>query len=108
MEIVSEPELRFICAIGLAFLDPEKEAGIYVRSFQSFLRAMGSSDGNMEEVRYTSFLQNILHFLYIGPFRCDVSISVNRKGGVLGTHCEIKNLNSVKFMMAAISCDLFS
>ncbi|KAF8806231.1 Glutamyl-tRNA amidotransferase subunit B, mitochondrial [Phlegmacium glaucopus] len=75
MEIVSEPDLR----------SPE-EAGAYVRSLQSFLRALGSSDGNMEE----------------GSLRCDVNISVNRKGDVPGTRCEIKNLNSVKFMMAAI------
>lgn len=75
MEIVSEPDLR----------SPE-EAGAYVRSLQSYLRALGSSDGNMEE----------------GSLRCDVNISVNRKGDVPGTRCEIKNLNSVKFMMAAI------
>ncbi|PPQ63140.1 hypothetical protein CVT24_005780, partial [Panaeolus cyanescens] len=53
MEIVSEPDLR----------SPE-EAGAYVRTLQAVLRAMGSSDGNMEQ----------------GSFRCDVNVSVNRKG----------------------------
>ncbi|KAH9482302.1 Glutamyl-tRNA(Gln) amidotransferase subunit B, mitochondrial [Psilocybe cubensis] len=75
MEIVSEPDLR----------SPE-EAGAYVRTLQSVLRAVGSSDGNMEQ----------------GSLRCDVNVSVNRKGEVPGTRCEIKNLNSVKYMMAAI------
>ncbi|KAF9534608.1 glutamyl-tRNA amidotransferase [Crepidotus variabilis] len=76
MEIVSEPDLR----------SPE-EAGIYVRSLQAILRAMGTSDGNMEQ----------------GSLRCDVNVSVNKKGEPPGTRCEIKNLNSVKFMMAAIT-----
>ncbi|KDR84118.1 hypothetical protein GALMADRAFT_111334 [Galerina marginata CBS 339.88] len=75
MEIVSEPDIR----------SPE-EAGAYVRTLQSVLRAMGSSDGNMEQ----------------GSLRCDVNVSVNRKGDGPGTRCEIKNLNSVRFMMAAI------
>jgi len=38
-----------------------------------------------------------------GSFRCDVNVSVNRVGAPHGTRCEIKNLNSVKFMMVAIS-----
>ncbi|KAF9478677.1 Glutamyl-tRNA amidotransferase B subunit [Pholiota conissans] len=76
MEIVSEPDMR----------SPEEAAG-YVRTLQSILRAMGSSDGNMEQ----------------GSMRCDVNISVNRKGETPGTRCEIKNLNSVRFMMAAIT-----
>ncbi|KAF9057833.1 Glutamyl-tRNA amidotransferase subunit B, mitochondrial [Panaeolus papilionaceus] len=79
MEIVSEPDLR----------SPE-EAGAYVRTLQAVLRAMGSSDGNMEQ----------------GSFRCDVNVSVNRKGDTPGIRCEIKNLNSVKFMMAAITHEI--
>ncbi|KAF8961095.1 Glutamyl-tRNA amidotransferase B subunit [Flammula alnicola] len=79
MEIVSEPDLR----------SPE-EAGAYVRTLQSVLRAMGSSDGNMEQ----------------GSLRCDVNVSVNRKGDPPGTRCEIKNLNSVRFMMAAITHEI--
>ncbi|KAF9462046.1 Glutamyl-tRNA-Gln amidotransferase B subunit [Collybia nuda] len=75
MEIVSEPDLR----------SPE-EAGAYVRMLQAVLRAVGSSDGNMEQ----------------GSLRCDVNVSVNRIGRPPGTRCEIKNLNSVRFIMAAI------
>ncbi|CAA7258526.1 unnamed protein product [Cyclocybe aegerita] len=75
MEIVSEPDMR----------SPE-EAGAYVRTLQAVLRAMGSSDGNMEQ----------------GSLRCDVNVSVNQKGGPPGIRCEIKNLNSVRFIMAAI------
>ncbi|KAG6820678.1 hypothetical protein H0H93_013196 [Arthromyces matolae] len=75
MEIVSEPDLR----------SPE-EAGAYVRILQAVLRAVGASDGNMEQ----------------GSLRCDVNVSVNPVGRPPGTRCEIKNLNSVKYMMAAI------
>ncbi|KAI0722731.1 Glutamyl-tRNA amidotransferase B subunit [Earliella scabrosa] len=80
MEIVSEPDMR----------SPE-EAGSYVRTLQALLRSVGSSDGNMEQ----------------GSLRCDVNVSVNRIGETPGTRCEIKNLNSVKFMMVAITCEVF-
>ncbi|KAI0638469.1 Glutamyl-tRNA-Gln amidotransferase B subunit [Trametes polyzona] len=80
MEIVSEPDMR----------SPE-EAGSYVRALQALLRSVGSSDGNMEQ----------------GSLRCDVNVSVNRRGGPPGTRCEIKNLNSVKNMMVAITCEAF-
>ncbi|EKM59499.1 uncharacterized protein PHACADRAFT_114333 [Phanerochaete carnosa HHB-10118-sp] len=76
MEIVSEPDIR----------SPE-EAADYVRTLQTLLRAMGSSDGNMEA----------------GSLRCDVNVSVGRLGGPFGTRCEIKNLNSVRFMIIAIA-----
>ncbi|EDR12709.1 uncharacterized protein LACBIDRAFT_231681 [Laccaria bicolor S238N-H82] len=79
MEIVSEPDLR----------SPE-EAGMFVRTLQAVLRAIGASDGNMEQ----------------GSLRCDVNVSVNRVGRPPGTRCEIKNLNSVKFMMAAITHEI--
>jgi len=79
MEIVSEPDLR----------SPE-EAGAYVRTLQAILRAVGSSDGNMEQ----------------GSLRCDINVSVNRVGRPPGTRCEIKNLNSVRFMMAAITHEI--
>ncbi|TFY67655.1 hypothetical protein EVJ58_g1500 [Rhodofomes roseus] len=79
MEIVSEPDMR----------SPE-EAGQYVRALQALLRAVGSSDGNMEQ----------------GSLRCDVNVSVNRRGEPLGTRCEIKNLNSVKFIMVAITSEV--
>ncbi|KAI3619053.1 aspartyl glutamyl-trna amidotransferase subunit b [Moniliophthora roreri] len=75
LEIVTEPDLS----------SPE-EAAEYVRSLQSTLRAMGVSDGNMEA----------------GDLRCDVNVSMNRPGEARGTRCEIKNLNSVRFMVAAI------
>ena len=75
MEIVSEPDLR-----------SAEEAGIYLRKLRSILRYLGTCDGNMEE----------------GSLRCDCNVSVRRPGDPLGTRCEIKNLNSVRFMMQAI------
>src|SRR5207244_5919500 len=75
MEIVSEPDLR-----------SAEEAGIYLRKLRSILRYLGTCDGNMEE----------------GSLRCDCNVSVRRPGGPLGTRCEIKNLNSVRFAMQAI------
>jgi aspartyl-tRNA(Asn)/glutamyl-tRNA(Gln) amidotransferase subunit B len=75
MEIVSEPDLR-----------SAEEAGIYLRKLRSILRYLGTCDGNMEE----------------GSLRCDCNVSVRHPGGPLGTRCEIKNLNSVRFMMQAI------
>ncbi|EPS98747.1 Glutamyl-tRNA amidotransferase B subunit [Fomitopsis schrenkii] len=79
MEIVSEPDMR----------SPE-EAGHYIRALQAVLRSVGSSDGNMEQ----------------GSLRCDVNVSVNRRGEPAGTRCEIKNLNSVKFIMVAITSEV--
>ncbi|KZT71565.1 Glutamyl-tRNA amidotransferase B subunit [Daedalea quercina L-15889] len=79
MEIVSEPDMR----------SPE-EAGHYVRTLQALLRSVGSSDGNMEQ----------------GSLRCDVNVSVNRRSEPAGTRCEIKNLNSVRFMMVAITSEV--
>jgi aspartyl-tRNA(Asn)/glutamyl-tRNA(Gln) amidotransferase subunit B len=75
MEIVSEPDLR-----------SAEEAGVYVRKLRSILRYLGTCDGNMEE----------------GSLRCDCNVSVRRPGEPLGTRCEIKNLNSVRFVMQAI------
>jgi aspartyl-tRNA(Asn)/glutamyl-tRNA(Gln) amidotransferase subunit B len=75
MEIVSEPDLR-----------SAEEAGIYLRKLRSILRYLGTCDGNMEE----------------GSLRCDCNVSVRRPGGSYGTRCEIKNLNSVRFVMQAI------
>lgn len=76
MEIVSGPQMR----------TPE-QAGAYVRKLQELVRRVGASDGNMQE----------------GSLRCDVNVSVNRDHHPFGTRCEIKNLNSVRFMMNAIS-----
>ena len=75
MEIVSEPELR-----------SAEEAGIYLRKLRSILRYLGTCDGNMEE----------------GSLRCDCNVSVRRPGEPLGTRCEIKNLNSIRYVMQSI------
>jgi aspartyl-tRNA(Asn)/glutamyl-tRNA(Gln) amidotransferase subunit B len=75
MEIVSKPDMR----------SPD-EAGAYVRKLRSILRYVGSCDGNMEQ----------------GSMRADVNVSVRRAGEPLGTRTETKNVNSVRFIMAAI------
>jgi aspartyl-tRNA(Asn)/glutamyl-tRNA(Gln) amidotransferase subunit B len=75
MEIVSEPDLR-----------SAEEAGLYLRKLRSILRYLGTCDGNMEE----------------GSLRCDCNVSVRRPGEPLGTRCEIKNLNSIRYVMQAI------
>ena len=75
MEIVSEPDLR-----------SAEEAGLYLRKLRSILRYLGTCDGNMEE----------------GSLRCDANVSVRRPGEPYGTRCEIKNLNSVRYVMQAI------
>jgi aspartyl-tRNA(Asn)/glutamyl-tRNA(Gln) amidotransferase subunit B len=75
MEIVSKPDMR----------SPE-EAGAYLRKLRSILRYLGTCDGNMEE----------------GSMRCDVNVSVRRPGEGYRTRCEIKNVNSVRFVMQAI------
>jgi aspartyl-tRNA(Asn)/glutamyl-tRNA(Gln) amidotransferase subunit B len=78
MEIVSEPDLR-----------SAEEAGIYLRKVRSILRYLGTCDGNMEE----------------GSLRCDCNVSVRKPGAPFGTRCEIKNLNSVRFVMQAIEAE---
>jgi aspartyl-tRNA(Asn)/glutamyl-tRNA(Gln) amidotransferase subunit B len=75
MEIVSEPDLR-----------SAEEAAIYLRKLRSILRYLGTCDGNMEE----------------GSLRCDCNVSVRRPGAPYGTRCEIKNLNSIRYVMQAI------
>ena len=75
MEIVSEPDLR-----------SAEEAGIYLRKLRSILRYLGTCDGNMDE----------------GSMRCDANVSVRRPGEPYGTRCEIKNVNSVRYVMQAI------
>jgi aspartyl-tRNA(Asn)/glutamyl-tRNA(Gln) amidotransferase subunit B len=79
MEIVSEPDLR-----------SAQEAGIYLRKLRSILRYLGTCDGNMEE----------------GSLRCDANVSVRRPGEPLGTRCEIKNLNSIRFVEQAIDYEV--
>ncbi|SMF78189.1 Asp-tRNA(Asn)/Glu-tRNA(Gln) amidotransferase subunit GatB [Allosphingosinicella indica] len=75
MEIVSKPDMR----------SPE-EAGAYVRKLRSILRYVGSCDGNMEQ----------------GSMRADVNVSVRKPGAEFGTRTETKNVNSVRFIQAAI------
>ena len=75
MEIVSKPDMT----------SPD-EAGSYVRKLRSILRYVGSCDGNMEQ----------------GSMRADVNVSVRKRGDALGTRCEIKNVNSVRFIQQAI------
>src|SRR3954452_21701526 len=78
MEIVSEPDLR-----------SAEEAGLYLRKLRSVLRYPGTCDGNMEE----------------GSLRCDCNVSMRRPGAPYGTRCELKNLNSVRFVMQAIDIE---
>ena len=75
MEIVSEPDIR-----------TSEEAGAYLTKMRSILRYLGTCDGNMQE----------------GSMRADVNVSVRRPGGELGTRCEIKNVNSIRFARQAI------
>ncbi len=76
MEIVSKPDLR----------SPD-EVSIYIKKLRSIMRYLGTCDGNMQE----------------GSLRADVNVSVREKGSKeFGTRCEIKNVNSIKFMQMAI------
>ncbi|MGB4102226.1 MAG: Asp-tRNA(Asn)/Glu-tRNA(Gln) amidotransferase subunit GatB [Alphaproteobacteria bacterium] len=76
MEVVSEPDMR-----------TAEEAAAYLKKLRAILRYLGTCDGNMEE----------------GSMRADVNVSVRRAGdNKLGTRCEIKNVNSIRFVMAAI------
>ncbi len=75
MEIVSKPDLR-----------SSDEAKAYVSKLRSILRYLGTCDGDMEK----------------GSLRADVNVSVRRPGAPLGTRCEIKNVNSIRFIQAAI------
>jgi len=75
MEIVSRPDMR-----------SPAEAGAYLRKLRAILRYVGSCDGNMEE----------------GSMRADVNVSVRKPGAEFGTRTETKNVNSVRFVMAAI------
>src|SRR5512138_966830 len=75
LEIVSEPDMRSAA-----------EAVAYAKALLALVRWIGICDGNMQE----------------GSFRCDANVSVRRPGEPLGTRCEIKNLNSFRFMQQAI------
>ncbi len=75
MEIVSKPDLR-----------SSEEAKAYLSKLRTILRYLGTCDGNMEE----------------GSLRADINVSVRRPGEPLGTRCEIKNVNSMRFAGQAI------
>ncbi|HXQ13403.1 MAG TPA: Asp-tRNA(Asn)/Glu-tRNA(Gln) amidotransferase subunit GatB [Caulobacteraceae bacterium] len=75
MEIVSYPDMR-----------SSDEAAAYVKKVRTILRYLGTCDGDMEK----------------GNLRADVNVSVRKVGGPLGTRCEIKNVNSYRFIQAAI------
>ena len=75
MEIVSKPDMR-----------SAEQVGAYVRELRSILRYLGTCDGNMEQ----------------GSMRADVNVSVRRPGAALGTRCEMKNINSIRFMQQAV------
>ncbi len=80
LEIVSEPDMRSAA-----------EAIAYAKTLHALVRWIGICDGNMQE----------------GSFRCDANISVRRQGEArLGTRCEIKNLNSFRFLQQAIEFEL--
>ncbi|WP_114377827.1 Asp-tRNA(Asn)/Glu-tRNA(Gln) amidotransferase subunit GatB [Elioraea thermophila] len=78
MEIVSEPDIR----------SPE-EAGAYLTKLRQILRYLGTCDGNMEE----------------GSLRADVNVSVRRPGEGYRTRCEVKNVNSIRFVMQAVEAE---
>ncbi len=75
MEIVSKPDMR-----------SADEAKAYVTKLRQIMRYLGTCDGNMEQ----------------GSLRADINVSVRRPGGEFGTRCEIKNVNSIRFMGQAI------
>src|SRR5262245_33901399 len=79
LEIVSEPDMRSAA-----------EAVAYAKTLHSLVRWIGICDGNMQE----------------GSFRCDANVSVRRPGAPLGTRCEIKNLNSFRFLEKAIDFEV--
>jgi aspartyl-tRNA(Asn)/glutamyl-tRNA(Gln) amidotransferase subunit B len=79
LEIVSEPEMHSAA-----------EAVAYAKALHSLVRWIGICDGNMQE----------------GSFRCDANVSVRRPGEPLGTRCEVKNLNSFRFIEKAIEYEV--
>ena len=78
MEIVSKPDLR-----------SAEEARAYVTKLRTILRYLGTCDGDMEK----------------GSLRADVNVSVRRPGAPLGTRCEIKNVNSIRFIGQAVDVE---
>ena len=75
MEIVSRPDMR-----------SSEEAAAFLRKLRAILRYLGTCDGNMDE----------------GSMRADVNVSVRKAGAGLGTRCELKNMNSMRFIIQAV------
>ena len=75
MEIVTRPDMR-----------SSEEAAAFLRKLRAIVRYLGTCDGNMDE----------------GSMRADVNVSVRKPGGPLGTRCEIKNVNSMRFIAQAV------
>jgi aspartyl-tRNA(Asn)/glutamyl-tRNA(Gln) amidotransferase subunit B len=75
MEIVTKPDMR-----------SSEEAAAFLRKLRAIVRYLGTCDGNMDE----------------GSMRADVNVSVRKPGGALGTRCEIKNVNSMRFIAQAV------
>ena len=75
MEIVSRPDMR-----------SSEEAAAFLRKLRAIVRYLGTCDGNMDE----------------GSMRADVNVSVRKPGAPLGTRCEIKNVNSMRFIAQAV------
>ena len=75
MEIVTKPDMR-----------SGEEAAAFLRKLRAIVRYLGTCDGNMDE----------------GSMRADVNVSVRKPGGPLGTRCEIKNVNSMRFIAQAV------
>ncbi|HVT25732.1 MAG TPA: Asp-tRNA(Asn)/Glu-tRNA(Gln) amidotransferase subunit GatB [Rhizomicrobium sp.] len=75
MEIVTKPDMR-----------SSEEAAAFLKKLRAIVRYLGTCDGNMDE----------------GSMRADVNVSVRKPGGPLGTRCEIKNVNSMRFIAQAV------
>ena len=75
MEIVTRPDMR-----------SSEEAAAFLRKLRAIVRYLGTCDGNMDE----------------GSMRADVNVSIRKPGGPLGTRCEIKNVNSMRFIAQAV------
>src|SRR6201999_3555598 len=76
--IVSKPDIR-----------SSEQAKAYVSKLRSILRYLGTCDGDMEK----------------GSLRADINVSVRKPGAPLGTRCEIKNVNSIRFIGQAVDCE---
>lgn len=79
MEIVTEPDMRSV-----------EDAQAFVKKLRTIVRYLNTCDGNMEE----------------GSLRCDINISIRRPGDAYGTRCEVKNVNSIRFMGQAIEYEV--